>query len=123
MVKPIPQEGQTNSSKSPHQRGEQEAAIDIRLDRHSSKCWRSQHTPRDGALGNLKTKTLSGLDIRGQIVTGHIQLLLQSLILLHLNWTDLKSAGQLFLLKSNLGDLSFVFTETGLEGVQLSPPQ
>jgi hypothetical protein len=68
----------------------------------------------------LQAKVLASLDVGGQVVTGNLQLLLQSLVLLHLDWIDQETPGQQLLLTADLINLGLVLTELSLKGIQLT---
>ena len=92
MIEPIAQEGQTHARHGPHDHRGQQASTHAWFHRESPESWRDQNAPGNRALGHLQAKALARLDVGGEVVARHLQLLLQRLVLLHLARVDQETA-------------------------------
>ena len=123
MVEPVAQERQAHPRQPPQKGRKQQIARHARLHRPAPKAGGGQHAPGHRALGHLQPKILPRLDVRREVVAGHLQLLLQGFVLLDLGGVGLKAGRQALLLAPDLRQLRLVFVEVGPHLLQLTSQQ
>ena len=119
VIDPIPQQGQAHPCHGSEQSRVEQTPRHAGLHGPAPKLRWHHHLPGHRALGHLQAKALPRFDVRGEIVAGHPQLLLQGFILLHLARIALKLPAELLLLAPDFGQLQAIFAEAGEDGIKL----